>query len=151
MELFECRNELNVGPLLIPKTSQFHISICWRNTCLFVVHASTVTARCSPRPRYSCVPHNPFLCCSLLVTCKDSVLAVLRELSAITRDYSCCSLHMLFTNSDATSPPRPHGAHKTVHGSAAESGTLMSLLDAFPSAQVAPAHFHRHSQITMLM
>lgn len=136
-----------MGPLLIPKTSQFHISICWRNTRLCVAHANAVTAQGSPRPRYSCGPHNPFLCCSLLVTCKDSVSAVLRELSAITRDYSCCSLHMLFTNSDAISPPRPLGAHKI--NAWLSSGIWCA--DAFLSALVPPVTFHRNSQISILV
>lgn len=66
------------------------------------------TARIQP-----CPPHNPFLCCSLLVTCKDSVSAALRELSAVLHGITaaarciCCS-HI----SDAISPPRSRGAHE---------------------------------------
>lgn len=116
-------------------------------TRLCVAHASAVTvAQIQLFP-----PHNPFLCCSLLVTCEDPVSAVPRELSAITRDYSCCcSLHMLFTNSDAISPPRLHGAHKINAWLSSRIWTV-SLLHAFPAVLVAPARFHRNSHISMLM
>lgn len=131
------------------KTSQFHISICWRNTPLCCTCQRSYCAVLAAAQIQLFPPHNPFLCCSLLVTCKDSVSAVPRELSAITRDYSCCSLHM-FTNSDAISPPRLHGAHKINAWLSSRIWTV-SLLHAFPAVLVAPARFHRNSHISMLM
>lgn len=48
-------------------------------------------------PRSSHVTPNPFLCCSLLVACKDSVSAMLKELFTVLHGitvaprYICCS------------------------------------------------------------
>lgn len=50
----------------------------------------------SPWPVSSRATANPFLCCSSLVACKDSVSAMLkRAFQSISWDYCCASLHML--------------------------------------------------------
>lgn len=106
-----------------------HMPLCCTAQCIQHV----CYCGCSSRPRSSRAPHNPFLCCSLLVTCKDSVSAALRELSAVLHKITaaacciCCSRILMQYRR-----PRLHGAHE-MNISAAESAAFMSLLQTFPS------------------
>lgn len=99
MDPSKCRNDLNMLVKDAPRCCTYQRSVLLR---------VLATAQIQP-----CPPHNPFLCCTLLVTCKDSVSAALRELSAVLHGITaaarciCCS-HI----SDAISPPRSRGAHE---------------------------------------
>lgn len=107
------RGAFNAKPPAVFKYLHFYIKISWTNAghiCQPTLN-SNCAVRCLPWPRSSHATPNPFLCCSLLVDCKDSVSAMQKELFTVLHGisvaprYICCS-------KTPTLPPCLHSADK---------------------------------------